>query len=234
MACYPKISVIDRRSGCLTRFERPPLDVPGDSLTNSPFVSVHGIWSWTRCHSVSRLCPELGPIFNCQLGQHPRNSPPDSAPIWRQVKTLAAQVNFVRHSPLHPTYWITARSVSPSTEFTGFLMGNFLRSTTCRPSPRHPCHPRHPRRTPPQQYVKYSRRCRRPPPRPVLSTVRCRHHASTATRAHPATHAGHQDALPLCGNFSNIPDTTTVRPTAFWRLKSRVKYILVNLIMYTC
>jgi len=48
--------------------------------------------------------------------------------------------------------------------------------------------------------------------------------------AHPATHAGHQDALP--SNISNIPDTTTARPTAFWRLKFRVKYILVNLITY--
>jgi len=69
----------------------------------------------------------------------------------------------------------------------------------------------------------------------VLSTVCCRHHVSTAIHAahlaaHSANHAGHQDALP--GNISNIPDTTMARPTPFWRLKFRVKYILVKLIMY--
>jgi len=44
---------------------------------------------------------------------------------------------------------------------------------------------------------------------------------STAIRAaHPAAHpAAH--ALP--GNISNIPDTTTARPTAFWRLIFREK-----------
>jgi len=37
---------------------------------------------------------------------------------------------------------------------------------------------------------------------------------------------------PFCGKISNTPDTTTVRPTAFWLLKSRVKYILVSFIMH--
>jgi len=69
----------------------------------------------------------------------------------------------------------------------------------------------------------------------VLSTVHCRHHVSTAIHAahpaaHSAPHAGHQDALP--GNISNIPDTIMARPTPFWCLKFRVKYILVKLIMY--
>jgi len=69
----------------------------------------------------------------------------------------------------------------------------------------------------------------------MLSTTRRHHHVSTAIHAahpaaHPATHAAHQDALP--NNISDIPDTTTARPTTFWRLKFRVKYILVNLIMY--
>jgi len=47
----------------------------------------------------------------------------------------------------------------------------------CRPSPRH------------LQYVKYSRRCCRLPPRPMLSTVRRRHHVSPAIHTtHPAAH----------------------------------------------
>ena len=38
--------------------------------------------------------------------------------------------------------------------------------------------------------------------------------------------------MPCLGNISNIPDTTMARPTPFWHLKFRVKYILVKLIIY--